>query len=227
MSDPAADSRPIDLRPGGLPSTVLPPVDAALADELRRAAESPEEARHHRVSEVVAAHPRFLDAWATLGDLGRDPVERYAAYRVGYHRGLDALRANGWRGSGYVRWSEPSNHGFLRALAGLGQARGVRRRHDRRPCGIGDRRRFLAAAEAQHAGQILDGLGPGIHPGAVGGAARTETDRGRDEHSRAPEFRVQRTHPQGIPTSFRPVPGHRRRNLVRKTGENPTEKRNA
>ena len=121
MSDPAADSRPIDLRPGGLPSTVLPPVDAALADELRRAAESPEEARHHRVSEVVAAHPRFLDAWATLGDLGRDPVERYAAYRVGYHRGLDALRANGWRGSGYVRWSEPSNHGFLRALAGLGQ----------------------------------------------------------------------------------------------------------
>ena len=31
-------------------------------------------------------------------------MERYAAYRVGYHRGLDRLRANGWRGSGYVRW---------------------------------------------------------------------------------------------------------------------------
>ncbi len=70
---------------------------------------------------VVARHPRFLDGWARLGDLGRDPIERYAAYRVGYHRGLDALRANGWRGSGYVRWSDEPNRGFLRALRGLGQ----------------------------------------------------------------------------------------------------------
>ncbi|MCU0260945.1 MAG: DUF3151 domain-containing protein [Ilumatobacteraceae bacterium] len=101
----------------GLPSTVLPPVDphvsSALASAL--AAADPRAA----VAQVVADHPRCLDAWATLGDLGRDPVERYAAYRVGYHRGLDALRANGWRGSGYVRWSAPSNHGFLRSLLGL------------------------------------------------------------------------------------------------------------
>jgi hypothetical protein len=41
---------------------------------------------------------------------------------VGYHRGLDRLRANGWRGSGYVRWREETNRGFLRALRGLGQA---------------------------------------------------------------------------------------------------------
>jgi hypothetical protein len=40
---------------------------------------------------------------------------------VGYHRGLDALRANGWRGSGYVRWEAPSNRGFLRCLSGLAQ----------------------------------------------------------------------------------------------------------
>ncbi len=66
------------------------------------------------------ASPRFLAGWAELGDLGRDTMERYAAYRVGYHRGLDTLRANGWRGSGYVRWAEPTNHGFLRALRGLG-----------------------------------------------------------------------------------------------------------
>jgi hypothetical protein len=58
-------------------------------------------------------------AWAHLGDAGRDVMERYAAYRVGYHRGLDALRANGWRGSGDERWQHPSNRGFLRALAGL------------------------------------------------------------------------------------------------------------
>ena len=50
---------------------------------------------------------------------GRDPVERYAYARVGYHRGLDTLRATGWRGSGYVRWRHESNRGFLRALEGL------------------------------------------------------------------------------------------------------------
>lgn len=87
-------------------------LDAALAlsGDERRAA----------VAEVVAASPRFLAAWAELGDLGRDTIERYAAYRVGYHRGLDTLRASGWRGSGYVRWAEPTNRGFLRSLRGLG-----------------------------------------------------------------------------------------------------------
>jgi hypothetical protein len=49
-------------------------------------------------------------------------VERYAYARVGYHRGLDTLRASGWRGSGYVRWRHESNHGFLRALEGLRSA---------------------------------------------------------------------------------------------------------
>ncbi len=105
----------------GIPTTVLP---AAPADEragLAAALERPEAERRAAVAEVVAAAPRFLEGWATLGDLGRDPIERYAAYRVGYHRGLDALRANGWRGSGYVRWSEPTNQGFLRSLRGLGE----------------------------------------------------------------------------------------------------------
>lgn len=121
MSDPQSDARPIHLSATGLPSTVIPPLDAAIRHELMQAVAAPEEVRRHRVSEVVANHPRCLDAWATLGDLGRDPIERYAAYRVGYHRGLDTLRANGWRGSGYVRWSEQGNRGFLRSLRGLGQ----------------------------------------------------------------------------------------------------------
>ena len=68
---------------------------------------------------VVARWPRFLDGWARLGDLARDHVEAYACYRVGYHRGLDRLRANGWRGSGYVRWTAEENRGFLRSLRGL------------------------------------------------------------------------------------------------------------
>lgn len=81
----------------------------------------PVEQRRAAVSDVVASAPKYLDGWAELGDLGRDAMERYGAYRVGYHRGLDTLRANGWRGSGYVRWSESTNRGFLRSLRGLGE----------------------------------------------------------------------------------------------------------
>lgn len=114
-------SRPITLSPTGLPTTVLPLADATARHLLGQALEAPDEVRRDRITEVVARYPRFLDAWAALGDHGRDPVERYAAYRVGYHRGLDALRASGWRGSGYVRWSEATNHGFLSALRGLGE----------------------------------------------------------------------------------------------------------
>ncbi len=112
--------QPIQMS-SGLPTTVLPAPDPGDAERLAAALARPDDERRAAVAEVVASSPRLLDGWAALGDLGRDPIERYAAYRVGYHRGLDALRANGWRGSGYVRWSEPSNHGFLRALRGLGR----------------------------------------------------------------------------------------------------------
>ena len=104
----------------GLPETVLDdePAEAlALLAEALRTSDVDE--RRAAVAAVVARWPRFLDGWAQIGRLGRDPVERYAAFRVGYHRGLDRLRASGWRGSGYVRWRYPSNRGFLRALAGL------------------------------------------------------------------------------------------------------------
>ncbi|HWL44690.1 MAG TPA: DUF3151 family protein [Ilumatobacter sp.] len=109
--------RPIHMS-SGLPSTVLPLPDPALASalDLALAAGSREQA-----ATVVASAPRLLDGWAALGELGRDPIERYAYYRIGYHRGLDTLRANGWRGSGYVRWGEGGNDGFLRCLLGLQQ----------------------------------------------------------------------------------------------------------
>ena len=103
----------------GLPSTVLPEVEPAVRRRLAEALAEPLPSRRDAVAAVVADHPRVLEAWAALGDVGRDPIERYAAYRIGYHRGLDALRASGWRGSGYVRWAVPSNHGFLRSLLGL------------------------------------------------------------------------------------------------------------
>ncbi len=106
--------QPIGLQPHGTPETVLPEEDAEFVAAAAAAATAA------AAAELVRARPRSLVAWATLGDLAGDDVARYAAYRVGYHRGLDALRANGWRGAGQVRWSHPSNRGFLRCLRGLG-----------------------------------------------------------------------------------------------------------
>jgi Protein of unknown function (DUF3151) len=113
---------PVNLSSGGPPETVLDdePADAIAA--LDAALARPDDERRDAVAAVVARWPRFLDAWARLGRLGRDDVERYAYSRVGYHRGLDRLRASGWRGSGYVRWRHGSNRGFLRALDGLRDA---------------------------------------------------------------------------------------------------------
>jgi hypothetical protein len=110
--------QPVRLSPG-LPETVLPDEERDAVTALERARAEPPAARRDAVAAVVARWPRFLDAWAELGACGRDPVERYAAYRVGYHRGLDRLRQSGWRGSGYVRWRHEQNRGFLRALDGL------------------------------------------------------------------------------------------------------------
>lgn len=117
-----SESRPVELSPQGPPSTVLTPEPDAVLAELEQALARPAPERRAAVAVVVARHPRFLDAWARLGDLGRDDVERYACYRVGYHRGLDRLRQSGWRGTGYVRWEHDENRGFLRALRGLAEA---------------------------------------------------------------------------------------------------------
>jgi hypothetical protein len=132
----------------GPPETVLPPPDATAAAALQAALARPEGERRAAVAGVAARWPRFIDAWAALGELGRDPIECYAYYRVGYHRGLDTLRANGWRGTGYVRWRHETNRGFLRALAGLGRAAEV----------IGE------ADEAARCAQFLAQLDPGGTP---------------------------------------------------------------
>ena len=109
----------VTLTPSGPPETVIADEPAAVREALEAALARSGEERRAALADVVAGSPRSLLGWARLGDAGRDVIEQYAAYRVGYHRGLDTLRANGWRGSGYVRWEHPGNRGFLRALAGL------------------------------------------------------------------------------------------------------------
>jgi hypothetical protein len=78
-------------------------------------------------AEVVRRHPESPIAWATLAeqalaDDGVDDVTAYAYARVGYHRSLDLLRRNGWKGHGPLPWEHEPNRGFLRALAALARA---------------------------------------------------------------------------------------------------------
>ncbi len=127
MSTPGAEQS--DLSPvrltTGLPETVLPEESEQVRSGLEAALSQPGERRRHAVSDVVRSAPRSLAAWAALGALARDDVEAYACFRVGYHRGLDALRGAGWKGSGLVRWEHEENRGFLRCLDGLRSASGA------------------------------------------------------------------------------------------------------
>src|SRR5271163_6747 len=103
----------------GSPETVIEPLSPELAGALNDALALPAAEQRAAVSAVAARDPRCLQAWATLAELAQAPIDRYAFARVGYHRGLDSLRAAGWRGSGYVRWRHESNRGFLRSLHAL------------------------------------------------------------------------------------------------------------
>ena len=100
---------------GGPPPTLLPDNDEAAA--ALAAGTDP--------TEVASRWPTYSAAWADLADrafAAGGVLESYAYARVGYHRGLDALRRSGWRGQGPIPWSHLPNQGFLRALAALGRA---------------------------------------------------------------------------------------------------------
>ncbi len=106
---------------GEPPATLLPAHEEA--DGELAAGDDP--------AEVAAAHPRASAAWAALAERALDRgdaagpagfVEGYAYARTGYHRGLDALRRNGWKGHGPVPWSHEPNRGFLRCVTMLARA---------------------------------------------------------------------------------------------------------
>ena len=112
-------SASINLSGVGPADMCLPIVNTKLSASLDAALKQSDLDRRAAVVQVVASNPTYLDGWAWLGALGRDTMDSYMAYRVGYHRGLDALRGNGWKGSGYVRWAHVPNQGFLKCLGGL------------------------------------------------------------------------------------------------------------
>src|SRR5580692_2439210 len=99
----------------GPPPTLLPADPRA--QELLDAGTPPKE--------VAASYPASSLAWALLAEQALDEGETVTAYayaRTGYHRGLDALRRNGWKGHGPIPWSHLPNQGFLRCLAALARA---------------------------------------------------------------------------------------------------------
>ena len=61
--------------------------------------------------------PRGRPSPSRPGTAGADDLTVYAYARVGYHRSLDQLRRNGWKGQGPVPWEHEPNRGFLRCLA--------------------------------------------------------------------------------------------------------------
>lgn len=100
---------------GGPPETLLPD-DREPREKL---------AAGTAAEDVARAHPESALAWAVLAEealAGSRHVEAYAYARTGYHRSLDTLRRNGWKGHGPVPWRHEPNRGFLRALHALAQA---------------------------------------------------------------------------------------------------------
>ena len=115
----------------GRPRVVLPEVDPGVAARIEGAAGL------EGLAEAAADHPDSMEVWAALGgryeaeaDSMVGVVAAYACFRIGYHRGLDALRRSGWRGSELVRWADEPNRGFLRCLDGLRRLAGRIGEHD-------------------------------------------------------------------------------------------------
>ena len=99
----------------GIPATHLPQ-DPELNARLA-AGDEPEDLARRFPSAQLPWALMAEDAWHE----GRE-VDSYAFARVGYHRGLDALRRAGWRGQGPVPWEHEPNRGFLLSLYALRRA---------------------------------------------------------------------------------------------------------
>jgi len=69
MSAGESSGRPVNLSASGPPATVIDREPAEALDALRTALSEPSVERREAVSAVVARWPRYLDAWARLGDL--------------------------------------------------------------------------------------------------------------------------------------------------------------
>lgn len=98
------------------PDPILLPVDPAAGEDPT-------------LDSTALRHPDSPLVWATRAEAAlesaetdAEKLEAYAYARTGYHRSLDRLRANGWKGWGPVPASHEPNLGVLRAIAALARA---------------------------------------------------------------------------------------------------------
>jgi hypothetical protein len=100
----------------------------AAAPTLLPADSEPDPTDADQAIAAARRHPTSSIAWALLAEQAlaertdSSDITAYAFARTGYHRGLDALRRSGWRGSGPIPWEHDPNRGFLRALWALSEA---------------------------------------------------------------------------------------------------------
>ena len=118
MSETPTETLGINPKP---PETTLESPATELMEKIEKSLRN---ATKSELEKLASQNPREPFCWAALSATSLDTdsdIVSYAYARIGYHRGLDLLRANGWRGSGYVRVSAFGNRGFLCSLALLRQ----------------------------------------------------------------------------------------------------------
>lgn len=91
--------------------------------------EDPAAAKNPADNDTALAHPDSPLVWALRAEdalqsatTSEEKLTAYALARTGYHRGLDRLRGNGWKGWGPVPYDHEPNQGVLRAIAVLALA---------------------------------------------------------------------------------------------------------
>ena len=120
---------PIDI-PLGQPFVILPDDPADSAQQATEALTAVQAGKidvatcRAQLNALAARYPTSISTWAALGELSLpdDVIAAYAFFRTGYHRGLDQLRRNGWKGFGPVPYGHEPNRGFLRCVAALARA---------------------------------------------------------------------------------------------------------
>lgn len=91
--------------------------------------EDPAQGEDPTLTQTALRHPDSPLVWAVRAEeaigaatTDEEKITAYAFARTGYHRSLDRLRANGWKGWGPVPYSHEPNRGVLRAIASLARA---------------------------------------------------------------------------------------------------------
>ena len=105
------------------PEIEMPAVDPVLLADIEKNLKT---LNIDELYDIARVNPSDIHCWVALSiaiiettklEKVDQAVMAYAYARIGYHRGLDILRTNGWFGSGFIRSSVINNRGFLAALA--------------------------------------------------------------------------------------------------------------